>query len=431
MTIKAHFELGRSSHEELVAKAKEEMGAVKDELALNAKDHSKLEGEKRKLENLREQNERAGLQVTELTAKILALDSKMAKLNRQQGVLQEKEQKCAGTVRRSFDRENLLASVLENACHCTEANIMDSVDVCLMTLPVKVTQSDNQGHPVECSIQLAPHQSRYRGHPDPRDCKTLKIKPGTQHFWKQFHPESLKWLPTTSQSKDELQQPEQENEKMRVFFDSTTKRLILPTPLKWSSTVKVQSGQWHEREKEQTLHYEDKFEDIAFCLESSLDSLIQSAGGELNLDDAYADNPVMADLRDKVVLQTDPKPKFRKTDDHIPSGQIYTRIQNDWDAFVKCPWSEKITGTLALLKYLAENGEKVRFWSGEYENQYGLRVRTRDHDWIVGEIFIEPCATAATANTPINVHELRRESAIGSLGRLFIRVEREAEDRDY
>ncbi len=40
MTIKAHFELGRSSHEELVAKAKEEMGAVKDELALNAKDHS-------------------------------------------------------------------------------------------------------------------------------------------------------------------------------------------------------------------------------------------------------------------------------------------------------------------------------------------------------------------------------------------------------
>jgi hypothetical protein len=418
MNIKAHFEQETRSHEEIVAEANRDMETVKNEFTLNTKENSKLDVEKRKLEDLLEKNEKAGLGVTELREKIQDLDSRVSKITRRQRALQEREQKCAAIVRRSFDRENLMVSVLEKAYRCSEANIVDCLDACLISLPVRVTQSDNWGHPLECNIQLGPGES-----------KALKIKPGTKHFWIHFHPVSLQWLPTLNKFEDGEQPPEEGNGQMQVFFDSKSDRLILPMPLKWCSTVKVQSQQWHEPATERTLHYEDKFDDVAVCVESSLDSLIETAGGVLDLDGLYSDNPVMAHLRDRVVLQTNSEPKFKKTDERHPSGQIYDRIQNEWDAFVRCPWTEKITGTLALLKYLVENGEKVRFWSGEFENQFGLRIRTRDHDWIVGEIFIEPSATAAAANTPTNVYEVRENSVIARFGRLSIHVERETEDR--
>jgi hypothetical protein len=420
MNIKAHFEKQKKNNEELAAKARGELENVNNEIALNAEENSKLGGEKRKLENLLEQNEKAGLGGTELKEKILALDSKLANITRNQGALQEKAKKCFAATRRSFEREDLMVSVLENEYRCSEANIVDNLDACFMALPVKVTQSDDQGRPLHCDIQLASRHS-----------KALRIKPGTKHFWIHFHPESLEWLRAFNESEDGKQTPEQGSREMRVFFDSKSKRVILPIPLQWHSTAKDHLPQWHERETETTSYHKDRFDDVAICLESRLDALIQSAGGELNLDDTYSDNAVMAYLRDGVVSQTNPEPKFKKSDGHLSSGEICNRIQSDWERFVKCPWSNTITGTLALCKYLVENGEKVRFWSGEYENNYGLRVRTRDHDWIVGDIFIESSETEAPSSTPMTVHDIEEEYATARLGRLFLYVRREAEGRNH
>jgi len=83
-----------------------------------------------------------------------------------------------------------------------------------------------------------------------------------------------------------------------------------------------------------------------------------------------------------------------------------------------------------------KNGEKPRFWSGEFEGQYGFRLRTRDHNWIVGQIYISPIGGTGS-KTKLTVHEyaemnedhgrgLEQGNWVASRGRMFMAVAREA-----
>jgi hypothetical protein len=74
-------------------------------------------------------------------------------------------------------------------------------------------------------------------------------------------------------------------------------------------------------------------------------------------------------------------------------------INNDvgayWDAFIAAPWERCIEGNVAMLKHLCERKvETPHVWSNDTKGHYGLRVRTRDHTWIVAELFCPPASLA-------------------------------------
>jgi hypothetical protein len=112
----------------------------------------------------------------------------------------------------------------------------------------------------------------------------------------------------------------------------------------------------------------------------------------------------MQTLKTLVLAHTSASPIFEVNNETLTSAQIYKAIKDHWDAFTNCPWSKQITHDLALLKYNVENGERVRFWSLAFKNYYGFRLRTRDHSWITGQIFITPNGTPKKTAHNLTVH---------------------------
>jgi len=430
LNIKAHFEEEKKKLQELVANARSEIEKIQKDTALKDKEKSGLESEKKKLEKLLHQNQEAGLNVAELRDKIKALDSQMASIARDVELLQTKKNEFEEIANRSYGRQDQMLSILD-LYHCSEAVVVNSVVECFSVFSVAVVKVDAAGHPLKCNISFEKSHTNVRG---AGNIQELSIEPSQKYFCKQFRPQCLAWVPIFNEV-NQQKQPKEDEQKVKVFFESKSQKIILPSPLRWTTKVNVSrrsASSYRDEMVEEARTCEDKFDDVAISLESILDASIQSAGGKLDLDEAYPNNSLMAYLRNEVVSQLDTKPTFKKNDEHLPSDEIYKRIQNDWDAFVKCPWSNEIVGTLALLKYHAENGERVRFWSGDYENQYGFRLRTRDHDWIVGGIFIDVSKKPAPAKTPVNIYSETRHypTQVASLGRLFLHVARDRSERE-
>ena len=135
-------------------------------------------------------------------------------------------------------------------------------------------------------------------------------------------------------------------------------------------------------------------------------------------------------LQSQVSELTTPKPIFRPSVESADTNEIFKRIKSDWEAFLKCPWAKEIQGTLALLKYYVENGERARFWSGEFENLYGFRLRSRDHDWIKGNIFIDVSGKPASGKEPLEFHD-KHGGWVVRIGRMYLLVESEPERSRY
>jgi hypothetical protein len=210
--------------------------------------------------------------------------------------------------------------------------------------------------------------------------------------------------------------------------------------LEWQIQVKRQvplpacyrvSGIYEEREVTEGVR--DAFADIAIQLGAKMDELLPEEKSELDLDQSYKDNPMLAHVRSEVLKQTTSKPIFKESADQLACIEIFERIKPEWDAFVNCPWSPEIWGTLALLKYHLENGESPRFWTESFESQFGFRLRTRDHDWIVGQIYIDPSGDKPSGKSRVKVHcqpEADHDryritesgNWVASLGRMFITV---------
>jgi hypothetical protein len=161
--------------------------------------------------------------------------------------------------------------------------------------------------------------------------------------------------------------------------------------LRWSERRKDQQGTMAEFSREQD------FSHLALSLEDHVEEALSEAGGAIDLSKAYPDCELAESLRVRVIALTAPSLRFASHSTNVTSEEIQKTIKDDWGAFAACPWAEDLTGRLALLKYLVENGERPRFWSGTFEGLYGFRVRTRDHSWITGEIRMVRCVRSAEA----------------------------------
>jgi len=410
ISIKKHFDELKEKHQKLVAAAMSDSANAKKDIASKNQDKSKLETEKQKKEKLLVQNEEAGLEVSKLKTMIQELGGQISKLVADLELLQKREAEFASVVSRDFGREDHLVSILNNAYRCDDATVVNCIEECFKTLPVTITQLDKAGHPQQCRILIGKTQ------------RDLTVKHSGKYFSKNFRPQSLAWVPAVNESTDEDTQESQANNKeelIGVFYDCKKEKFILLEVLKWYNTVKEQRrgdyGSYREVEVQQ--EFEDAFTDIAISLETVIGDILTKESNELDLEKPYQDNPLLAHISCEIKAQTTANPLFRVCDEELTSADIYKRIKGEWDSFVNCPWSSKIKGPLALLKYHSENGEKARFWSEAYEGHYGFRLRTRDHSWIEGEIYI---AEAVKVSSSKMVHyQPNYNHTVQKLGKMF------------
>ncbi len=100
---------------------------------------------------------------------------------------------------------------------------------------------------------------------------------------------------------------------------------------------------------------------------------------------------------------------FANGQERMNETEIFTLIGVYWSVFLASPWEEDIQGNYALLKHLCSNKGKPHFYSLPVRGHFGFRLRTPDHDWIIGEVYCPPehlaPETRPDANIVIN-HDL-------------------------
>ena len=81
---------------------------------------------------------------------------------------------------------------------------------------------------------------------------------------------------------------------------------------------------------------------------------------------------------------------FRVGQSRLTESKINDLIGTYWKAFIQSPWEPSVEGTYALLKHRCARGEIPNVYSFDVQGHFGFRVRTPDHDWIIGEIYCPP-----------------------------------------
>lgn len=84
------------------------------------------------------------------------------------------------------------------------------------------------------------------------------------------------------------------------------------------------------------------------------------------------------------------KTTFTQGQGRLSESKINDLVGAYWKAFINAPWEPSIEGTYALLKHRCARGEIPNVYSFDIHGHFGFRVRTPDHDWIIGEIYCPP-----------------------------------------
>ena len=84
---------------------------------------------------------------------------------------------------------------------------------------------------------------------------------------------------------------------------------------------------------------------------------------------------------------------FEPRGERIDGAAISKEVGAYWDAFVNAPWEGALVKDVAMIKHLCERKlETPHVWSYYVKGHYGLRVRTRDHNWIIAQIYCPPAS---------------------------------------
>lgn len=121
--------------------------------------------------------------------------------------------------------------------------------------------------------------------------------------------------------------------------------------------------------------------------------LVQLPGEFLNLKNT--DSVLGARVREAVDAVASTESLFVEQRKRLGGAEISNDVGAYWDAFIAAPWERCIEANVAMLKHLCERKiETPHVWSNDTKGHYGVRVRTRDHTWIVAELFCPPASLA-------------------------------------
>ena len=125
-----------------------------------------------------------------------------------------------------------------------------------------------------------------------------------------------------------------------------------------------------------------------------------------------AEKPLAVRLRSAVQAVGVLESTFEYRNKRLTSGEIAKEVGAYWDAFINAPWERAVTEDVAMIKHLCERKiETPHVWSYPIKGHYGLRVRTRDHDWILARMYCPPDSFAPskpiTADSVVYVQNSR------------------------
>jgi len=134
-------------------------------------------------------------------------------------------------------------------------------------------------------------------------------------------------------------------------------------------------------------------EDMAVILSKDLIDLSKSSQSSLLLKLKEA-----IDSRLGEVLGSQPETRCFAPD------EIYGMIGRYWEELIYSPWDEKTAKEYAVLKNLCKRGsDDVNVWSEKTQGLFGFKVRSRDHDWIKGQIYCPADALSPKPTDDIGV----------------------------
>ena len=402
---------------EMLARFNANRAELQTQIAAKLELKKKLEIDKKKKDRLLAENQSVGLDTARLATLIAEVETQISQVAGELEKIQTAYETPADFKQRDFARHRLFAETLEKHFNCREAVSVATEDECWPQLPTNVTEWDAAGRPAKCTVGFGAHEA-----------KSLPVIGSPQRFRADFIPPALSWLPKSAillSSKKELHDQDAAPT-IFAFCDARRNLILSRTKLSWQTRVTTAYGQWNRQEQSEYKNHAEDFSDIALSLSARFDQLTNGEHGQLDLEKPYVDCALMRHMKSVVLAQTTAAPIFvPATTEALTSAAILKVIKADWTAFEAAPWSGKIRGSLALLKYSVENGEKARFWGGQFVGHYGFRLRTRDHDWLVGEVYLANGELQNTEPKEIQVHQDYGSEQTMQMGRMWLRVRRE------
>lgn len=196
-------------------------------------------------------------------------------------------------------------------------------------------------------------------------------------------------------------------------------------PVEKRREVQVQDNWGHTRTQSQTYQSRDS---LPFELEeqSLLGELVVAFEDTcLDLDDKDED-PFLEEIAELIRKTTTPvtESPYKPSLAAQTTSDIGKSIGPFFKKFVDAPWTPMTDGMLANLKYYCEQGERPRFYNLSMEGLYGFRLRTRDHSWILGQIYVVPEALTYSGPATQEPEIIKKDNTIlARIDRLLLRVE--------
>lgn len=306
-------------------------------------------------------------------------------------------------------RVERLCRVLREKEECSNLVIVDGWSDLYRYLRVDIGECDDLGQPQMLRLSLNTGMHRY-------ECNIAIRALG--RFVKGYLPPALKWALVHGGGQGRVAERDADafREQHCAFFDVQSSRFVL-----WNSELSwYEQGPFYNSPKE--LVRVD-FGDVALSIQAQIEAAGDGLDKVMNLEECGQNDAFAAWVRERVDDLTTTEPRFHRCSETLVSEEIHARIGDEWNALIAAPWSKQINGDLALLKHHLENGERARFWSGEYQGLYGFRLRTRDHSWLVGDVYIDPSVAIEGSDQVQVLSQSYTSSTVARVGRMTLRVE--------
>lgn len=267
---------------------------------------------------------------------------------------------------------------------------------------------------------------------------TLPIKTSITRVRCGVVPRALTWVPrewlpinpdNANSSKHDatslLADPQNEPSQIYYIVEDDAFRLLTPA-MNWEEDQQRQVGAHHWERRTETVRVSMKM--VWGKPEECLTSYLTKTFAEKFVDlDADADYAILKSLKKAILDVT------RNADDIVyvsnseqqTTTEIEKSIGEHFRAFVEAPWTCETTGLLANFKYYCEQGESPRFHNLNVIGAYGFRLRTRDHSWIKGNLYVVPknIDYSSASNKVPEIKPLYGRKAVLRMGRLILFVE--------
>lgn len=207
----------------------------------------------------------------------------------------------------------------------------------------------------------------------------------------------------------------------QLFMFETTRRY-------WTNRMLYNSGAEREEQvrAEEEISVAQFVADIGQMVDAALAR--NDASGGLCLDGPAPEDPILRCAYDfaKARLIPESLTPFMQLAGQRSLEDCRAQIDPHLFAFKDAPWSSSQDGDLALLKHMLGTRSPVYAWNEPEDGLYGFRVRSSDHTWIRGEVYLAPEAIPAIRGTPDRVERIgMREDFkpdICRIGAAWIRV---------